>query len=60
VAHWLFVLETVDSESNHIATQRHIGALVELAMLATRELASDLCKLEEKHQAGAPEEASPC
>ena len=48
VANTLSILEPSDTEANDIATLRHIGAIVELAMLATRQLAEDLCDMEEK------------
>ena len=48
VANTLSILEPSDTEANDIATLRHIGAIVELAMLATRQLAEDLCDMEDK------------
>ena len=51
VANTLAILEPSDTEANDIATLRHIGAIVELAMLATRQLANDLCDLDDKLEA---------
>ena len=54
VADTLALLNASDTEANAIATMRHIGAIVELAMLATRQLADDLC--DEAHKLGPDEE----
>ena len=56
VAHWLAVLEPSDTQANDIATLRHIGAIVELAMLATRQLADELCDVAHKLE---PDEEGP-
>ena len=48
VANHLCILELSDTEANDITTLRQFGAIVELAMLATKQLANDLCDVEEK------------
>ena len=42
VAHELCILAPSETPANHICTIRHIGAIVELAMVAVRDLAKEL------------------
>lgn len=48
VANRLCILEPSHTDADDIATLRHIGAIVELAMLATKQLAEDLCDVADK------------
>ena len=48
VANTLCILEPSETEASHICTIRHIGAIVELAMVATNGLADELCDVADK------------
>ena len=42
VANELCILNPSETPASHIATIRHVGAIVEVAMVAARELAKEL------------------
>ena len=48
VAFTLCNLEPNHTEADEITTLRHIGAIIEMAMVATGQLADDLCDLQVK------------
>lgn len=52
VANELAILQASETAASHICTLCHIGAIIEVAMIATRELTKELCVLEDKLEAG--------
>ncbi len=50
VAHTLIALDLDEDQGvvGQLCTMRHVGALVELAMVATKDLADELCDVADK------------